>query len=85
MPKNMEKLGNTLHGQIARVNKANRKTTIELGVLTGSMSLRPDLSPGPIGRREYSVCRSIADTLGPGDRVLICWCGTEPVIVDATS
>ncbi|MFR9297795.1 hypothetical protein [Emergencia timonensis] len=47
------------------------------------MKLEPDSSPGPIPSGEYSVCHSASSSLKAGRRVLIAWCGDEPVVVDA--
>ncbi|MCU7380524.1 hypothetical protein OBO34_19615 [Clostridiales Family XIII bacterium ASD5510] len=68
---------------MSHITKANASTDIELGKLKSNNSLKPDISPGPIPETDYSVCRSIAGDLAPGDRVLIVWCGDEPVIIDA--
>lgn len=82
MPSNLEKLGSTLLGQMKRMNSSNAKTAVELASIKKGFSLAPDDSPGPIPKGEYSVCGNVSEKLKAGDRVLIVWCGTEPVVVD---
>lgn len=80
MASNIEKLGETLQGRMHTVRKSKSATLIELGSLVGEKILKPDTSPGPIPQGEYSLCSS--GKVKAGDRVLIVWCGDEPVIID---
>jgi len=80
---NIEKLGNVIMGQIVRVNRSNSRTVMDLGSVNSALSLVPDHSPGPIPDGEYTVCRNAAPALKKGARVLIAWCGGEPVVIDA--
>lgn len=103
MPSNIERLGNTLHRQMLNVTGAENSVCLELGSIASGLSLHPDISPGPIPKGEYSICRSVSDEvmkkakvvsgsvymedihyqkLKDGDRVLIAWCGKEPVVLD---
>jgi len=82
MPSNIERLGQTFHGQINSVGEAKARPVSELGKINGNFALVPDQSPGPIPDQEYSICGSARQGLFIGSRVLILWCGTEAVIVD---
>jgi hypothetical protein len=63
------------------VGKAGSVKTTELGRINSNGTLYPDESPGPIPREEYSVCGSEKGRIN-GKRVMINWCGAEPVVVD---
>lgn len=103
MTSNIEKLGQTLQGRMHTVKKAGSSILIELGTISSGLQLHPDISPGPIPKGEYSICRSVSDLvlkkgkvvtgsvymedihyqkLKDGDRVLMAWCGNEPVVID---
>ena len=85
MSGNIEKLGNVIMEQILTVNRSNSKTVMELGNINSAMALVPDHSPGPIPEGEYTVCRNAASSIKKDARVLVAWCGGEPVVVDAVS
>lgn len=102
MPSNIEKLGETLQGRMRSAGK-KKDRLIELASIGPGLCLKPDQSPGPIPKGEYSICRTVSDKLmkkgkvvtgsvymedihyqklEEGDRVLVAWCGTEPVVID---
>ena len=81
MPSNIERFGQTLHGQMKHVGNAESSEAAELGRSKSNGDLLPDDSPGPIPKGEYMICKGLGKA--PIGRVLINWCGSEPVIVDA--
>jgi hypothetical protein len=85
MSGNIEKLGNVIMEQILTVNRSNSKTVMEFGSINSAMALMPDHSPGPIPEGEYTVSRNAVPAIKKGARVLVAWCGGEPVVVDAVS
>ncbi|MCI9641057.1 hypothetical protein [Emergencia sp. 1XD21-10] len=91
MASNIEKLGETLQGRMRSVKQSGSSTLLELAEIGSGGALLPDVSPGPIPAGEYSICRAVSgkvtadfryEKLKAGDRVLLCWCGREPVVID---
>lgn len=97
MASNMELLGLVLVDEMLRVAAAGKKTSIDFGSIGGSMELIPNALEGPVPQGEYTICRTVsgeeigkteegekvyAKKLKAGDRVLICRCGTELIVVD---
>lgn len=80
MPSNIERFGQTLHGQMKNVGSASSGSIVELGRINEKGELLPDESPGPIPEGEYSVCSGVTGLRG--GKVLINWCGSEAVIVN---
>ncbi len=82
MPSNIERLGSTIDWRIKTVNKSNANPVSGLGNIGKKLSLLPDGGSDPIPKEEYSVCKNVSEKLENGDRVLIVWCGKEPVVID---
>lgn len=95
MGSNMQRFGNTLTDQMKKTATAAIPLTINLGTIGSNLSLSVDGLRKPIDKGEYMInlmlaggyYRSGSDTqtqlpgLKSGDRVLVVWCGNEPVVV----
>ena len=95
MGSNMQRFGNTLTNQMKKTSAAAIPTTLELGTIGSNLSLSVDGLPTPIPKGDYMINTMLAggfyatgsDTqiqlpgLKSGDRVLVAWCGNEPVVV----
>ena len=110
MGNNIQRLGETLVGEMKRTSAAAVRITMELGTINSNLSLTVDGLTGEIQKGEYMVNRTLtgssyetdSDThshdggeeythshglpgnfrpLRAGDRVLVAWCGDEPVVV----
>lgn len=100
MPKNMQRLGELLAGQMKRTSAAAVPTTVDLGTINGNLSLTLDSLPAQIPKGDYMVNLMLTGgshttetdehshelpggfrSLKDGDRVLVAWCGNEPVVV----
>ena len=80
MSANAQKLGALLAQRMRQTAQANTPMGVELGsILDGSLTLRPDGLAADIPRREYSTLGE--PELEAGDRVLVAWCGNEPVVL----
>jgi hypothetical protein len=121
---NLQRLGNTLNGRMAKVSGAAVPTTIELGTINSNLSLSTDSLKSPIPKGDYMIDVRLASStyntsstthshssgehgghtsgtgshshsggahthrlpndfrpLKSGDRVLVAWCGNEPVVI----
>ena len=76
---NVEKLGKLLNTRMKTVSRAAAGIGFELGVMKGS-SLSTDSFQDVIPKGDYMVNEDIKD-LKSGNRVLVVWCGNEPVVV----
>lgn len=101
---NIQKLGNTLAGQMKRTANGAVPTTLELGRINDNLSLSTDSLRTAIPKGDYMVALHLSGIsyrtsqepagephshglpdvfrqLQAGDRVLVAWCGNEPVII----
>lgn len=96
MSTNIQKLGNILAGRMKKTANAAVPTTVELGTIRENLSLTTDSLRSAVPRGEYMVnlmltqsrtdgdAEPLPDTfrgLKSGDRVLVAWCGHEPVVI----
>lgn len=84
MGSNMNRLGEVLVDKMRRTSAAAVRPTVELGTINGNLSLTTDGLRRQIPKGEYMVNLMLTDSsnsLKSGDRVLVVWCGGEPVIV----
>lgn len=94
MSSNIQRLGNTLARRMKSTANAAVPTTLELGSIGGNLSLTTDSLRSTIPRGEYMVnlmltgenqiSTELPETfrgLKAGDRVLVAWCGNEPVVI----
>lgn len=94
---NAELLGLVIVDEMLRIAAAGKKMAIDFGSIGGSLELIPNQLEGPVPDGEYTICRAVsgeeigktedgekvyAKKLKAGDRVLICCCGTELIVVD---
>lgn len=78
MSKNIQRLGDTLVRRMEKTANAAVGTYTEMGTINYNMSLTPDSLGVPIPEGDYLIISG--QTLTAGDRVLISWCGNDPVI-----
>lgn len=90
----IEELGKTLTSHMRQVVRANSGISIELGKICPEMELCVDSlgSINKIPKGEYMISKhlQLPETYMPdelrglkiGDRVLVAWAGTEPIVVD---
>lgn len=83
MSNNIERLGNTLVKRMKKTADAAVGIASEFGTINDNMSLTPDSLQLAIPQGEYLI--TAGQKIQPGDRVLIIWCGNEPVITGPTS
>lgn len=76
---NIQRLGDILSSRMAKASKAAVGVYTDLGIINYNNSLTPDSLNVPIPQGDYLIAKG-ADPK-PGDRVLIAWCGNEPVVV----
>lgn len=85
MASNIERLGNVISGRMKKTAAGAVTTTLELGTINSNLSLSPDGLGTPIPKGDYMIPWNLASgqerTLKPGDRVLVAWCGNEPVVI----
>lgn len=85
MASNIERLGNVLAGRMKKTADGAVQTNLELGTINSNLSLSADSLGTPIPRGDYMIPWNLAAgedrTLQAGDRVLVAWCGNEPVII----
>ena len=95
MSKNMQRLGSTLSRRMKATAGAAVPTTLELGSIGSNMSLITDSLRATIPRGQYMVNLMLTGyktvdgkdlpaslrSLSSGDRVLVAWCGNEPVVI----
>lgn len=94
MSSNIQRLGNMLAGRMKKTANAAVPTTLELGTIGSGLSLTTDSLRSMIPNGEYMVNLMLTNTGGTseplpdtfrglrnGDRVLVAWCGNEPVVI----
>lgn len=95
MNSNMQRLGAVLANRMKQTSNAAVPTTIELGTVNANLSITPDSLRVPIPKGDYMVNYLLSGastgsaedhshtlpSLRPGNRILIAWCGNEPVVV----
>ena len=113
MSNNMQRLGSTLASRMKATANAAVPTTLELGSITGNLSLKPDSLRAVIPKGQYMVNLMLTGgsstsseththsgddhthsdgahshklpsgfrSLQAGDRVIVAWCGNEPVVI----
>lgn len=94
MNSNMQRLGSVLANRMKQTSNAAIPIAIELGTVNANLSITPDSLRVPIPKGDYMVnsllgaATGAADghshtlpSLRPGNRILIAWCGTEPVVI----
>lgn len=83
MSRNIQRLGETLSDRMIKTANAAVSIETELGTINENMSLKPDSLQVDIPQGDYMI--QAGQKLRPGDRVLIAWCGNEPVIAGPAS
>lgn len=83
MSRNIQRLGDTLSERMIKTANAAVSIETELGTINENMSLTPDSLQVDIPQGDYMI--QAGQKLRPGDRVLIAWCGNEPVIAGPAS
>lgn len=83
MSRNIQRLGESLVARMQKTANAANSIQTELGIITDNLSLIPDSLQAPIPTGDYMV--SAGQDPQPGDRVLLAWCGSEPVIISTAS
>ena len=87
---NTKRLAKLLSDRMKETSKAAVRTTIELGLFNNDRSITPDSLRDRIPKGEYMInsvlttVDSHSEKLFPlkgGDRILIAWCGDEPVVI----
>lgn len=83
MSNNIERLGNILSERMIRTANDAISITTEMGVINENLSLTPDSLQVDIPQGDYYI--QAGQKIRPGDRVLIAWCGNDPVIAGPAS
>lgn len=95
MNSNMQQLGAMLSNRMKQTSNAAIPISIELGTVNANLSITPDSLRVPIPKGDYMVnyllsgaTTGAADehshtlpSLRAGNRILIAWCGNEPVVI----
>lgn len=86
MGKEIERLGRTIARRATKtaLDASTHPTgKVELGLLDGSMALIPDSIRASIPKGEYMINKYLenAPEYKPGARVVMAWCGNEPVVM----
>lgn len=81
MSSNMERYGKVLSDRMRRAASAAVPIAAELGRINENLSLTPDSLRIPIPKGDYLVDNTLTGVLQMGDRVLLIWCGNDPVVV----
>ena len=92
MGNNVERLGNVLAGRMKKTAGAAVPTSLELGTINPNMTLTTDSLQATIPKGDYLVNLLLLGssygemsedvrTLTGGDRVLVAWCGNDPVVI----
>lgn len=80
---NINKFGSLLRSEMHKVSQYNIGFgNIALGRITGSSGLKVDGLDYTVPSGDYSVCRTCADDLTSGKRVLVAFFNNEPIVVD---
>ena len=83
MSSNIQRLGETLAARMSKTAKATAGIAVELATINDNMSMTPDSLQVAIPEGEYMHIQG--DQLQAGDRVLLAWCGSEPVVIGAVT
>ncbi len=83
MSRNIQRLGESLVARMQKTANAASSIQTELGIITSNMSLIPDSLQAAIPKGDYMI--SAGQNPQPGDRVLLAWGGSEPVIIASAS
>ena len=83
MSRNIQRLGESLVARMQKTANASASIQTELGIMTENLSLIPDSLQAAIPQGDYMV--SAGQDPQPGERVLMAWCGSEPVIIASAS
>jgi hypothetical protein len=83
MSRNIQRLGESLVARMQKTANAASSIQTELGIINSNMSLIPDSLQAAIPKGDYMI--SAGQDPKPGDRVLLAWCGSEPVIISTAS
>ena len=88
----IEDLGKLMNSQMKRISKVNKDIAMEFGTISSNMSLSVSSLGNEIPKGDYMMSLHLQGSndglpeqlrgLKPGDRVLVAWVGTEPVVVD---
>lgn len=76
---NIQRLGNTISGRMKKTANAAVTISIELAIINSNLSMTPDSMQADIAKGDYMVNQDL--DLAAGDRVIIAWCGNEPVVL----
>lgn len=79
MSSEIEKLGKTLDARISKKIGGNKDLLPEIGAIQSNGGLKVNTVGNTIPRGDYMVSKEL--NLNSGDRVLVIWCGHEPVVV----
>lgn len=90
----IEDLGKDMVAQMKQVIMRNSGVTVELGTIGGNMSLSVTSLKNAIPKGDYMVSLHLTQAshtinlpaklrgIQVGDRVVVLWVGTEPIVVD---
>ena len=92
MSSNIDRLGSLIASRMKKTSSAAVPTAIELGVINANLSLTTDSLPVAIPKGDYMINLLMTGGGGPdlpssfrslrsGDRVVVAWCGNEPVVI----
>jgi hypothetical protein len=83
MGRNIQRLGDTLQKRMIKTAKAATSIETEYGTINYNLSLTPDSLQAAIPQGDYLIVQGMKPQ--EGDRVLIAWCGNDPVIIGPAS
>lgn len=83
MSKNIQRLGETLNKRMLKTVNAAATVATELGTINENLSLTPDSLQVAIPEGDYLLMPGVRPK--ENDRVLIAWCGNEPVVTGPAS
>lgn len=78
MSNNIQRLGETLATRMTKTANAAVTIATELGTINYNKTLTPDSLNVSIPEGDYLIVQGMKPQ--PGDRVMIAWCGNDPVI-----
>lgn len=79
----VQKLGAVLRTEMHKVSKYNIGfSKVALGRITGGRGLKIDGLDYTIPNSDYLICKSCADDLIYGKRVLVAFFNDEPIVID---
>lgn len=80
---NIQRLGETLAKRMTKTANAAVDITAEYATINDNNSLTPDSLQVAIPEEEYIVLQD--QTFNAGERVLIVWVGSDPVVIGSSS